>query len=195
MLVRCSHSIKLHPFFSLWSSSHHRYNTCPSYLSRCWGCSSQPASEDTYGLSFDSVGITMGCLWLSRASIWNDWDCLDGCAWWLSVDLLRSNQISVGLLGISQNQVWNIYSWIQCAFEWSVKQLRVNSWYLCLPVPNLRWNLSSCEWWVEYLRSIFMVHMNDNMNMYSGVSFYSVSPTYLAVSKISPSALLPKDSL
>ena len=40
-----------------------------------------------------------------------------------------------------------------------------------------------------------MVHMNDNMNMYSGVSFYSVSPTYLAVSKISPSVLLPQDSL
>jgi hypothetical protein len=48
---------------------------------------------------------------------------------------------------------------------------------------------------LEYLRSIFMVHMNDNMSMYSGVSFYSASPTYLAVSKISPSVLLPQDSL
>ena len=48
---------------------------------------------------------------------------------------------------------------------------------------------------LEYLRSIFMVHMNDNMNMYSGVSFYSASPTYLAVSKISLSVLLPQDSL
>ena len=48
---------------------------------------------------------------------------------------------------------------------------------------------------LEYLRSIFLVHMNDNMNMYSGVSFYSVSPTYLAMSKVSPSALLPQDSL
>jgi hypothetical protein len=33
------------------------------------------------------------------------------------------------------------------------------------------------------------------MNMYSGVSFYSVSPTSLAVSKVSPSVLLPQDSL
>ena len=40
-----------------------------------------------------------------------------------------------------------------------------------------------------------MVHMNDNMSRYSGVSFYSASPTYLAVSKISLSVLLPQDSL
>jgi hypothetical protein len=150
MLVRCSHSIKLHSFFSFSSSSHHRYNTCPSYLSRCWGCSSQPAFENAYGLSSDSVGITMDYLWLSRASIWKAWHCFEGCAWWLSVDLLRSNQISVGLLGISQNQVWNIYSWIRCAFEWSVKLLRVKSRYLCLPVPYLQWNL----------RFLWVIHWN-----------------------------------
>jgi hypothetical protein len=115
-------------------------------------------------LGLPSDCVDSNCLWLSLTSFWNDWGCLDGGAWWLSVELLRSNQISVGLLGISQNKVWSIYYWIPFAFEWMceaftgefmvpVSACAVFTVELRVPVTD----------WLEYLRWSFMVHMNDFM--------------------------------